>query len=1459
MRTLLTILTITATLLLLTTATGALLYGQDTDLNTVDERWGGYSQLDGLGRSVAMVGDVNGDGYDDFMASAMYNDDIANDAGKLFLYFGQSGSYGSPGYAHAADATLVANQPDDQVARSFAGAGDVNGDGLDDIVIGVLANDTAGINAGQVYLVFGRTMGWSKNMNLSVYANASYLGESPGDVAGLRVDGVGDVNGDGLDDVLIGAILNDEHGPNRGQAYLVLGKTSGWSMNINISQADASWYGEHDDQFLGNSLSAAGDVNGDNYDDFIIGSPDSFGGKGAGYLFLGGPWGWGTDNNVTSCNASFIGEATLDSATEGMDGIGDINGDGYGDIGIGAPGFDFMVANNGKVYIIFGKATGWTMNVNLSTADCTYVGNAADDGAGGRVRAGGDIDGDRFDDFLVSAWGSDTGGTDSGAVYVILGSTTFSATNSSIAGSCDASFIGQTGGDNAGMGLDGNGDVNRDGLPEILVGAPNNDHPFDNEGRIYLIYPDSNTAPTIHYMSIKDSPAGSNISSTLQHTSVYIEVVCADNEPTKANVLLINVSRLTYLGDHFTMKLYETTMTSGVFVGWLDIDDWTRAGSNTIAGYPDDLIWVMCVDSPGTSYPFTIDWPAPVIDPVPADVYAQEDSSFNLDIGVTGGEPSLTWDITNSAASWLSWDGGSTSFSGTPTNIDVGYYAMTVNVSDAGGQQDSISFGLTVNNTTPSIYGGPLADAYEDLPYSFDLSATDEGDGPTVYTMTTEGWTWVTIDNDTGELSGTPTQADVGTQSMAILFDDGKGGMHLVNMDLTVLDTNDPPVITGEDNKTAYEDIEYVSNYIVTDPEGENVDWGIDTNATWLSKDPINPGFRGTPTQADIGSYYVNFIVTDERNGTNSQLFTLTVVNTNDRPFWQDVPGDASVLVDTNYIFDVNATDEDIGEMPTYTLTSTPSSDIGIDGASGFIIWKPTTANTYHINISASDGKVTIYHEFVIDVIDPASNLPPYFNNSAPRTGVVGELWTWTPEVIDPEGDMVTLSLTTMPTGMTLSSGVITWTPTSDQVGVNDVTVRAEAAGQSANNAFTITVTMPSDVNNKPDVNPVNDETVSVGDPLSVQITASDLDGDNLTYSVEGPDGMTISQNGLISWTPGSDDVGNHTVTVTVSDGLEDTVITFTVSVPAVSTDGGEDGDGGGGGFDATMCVIIGVIAVVLLLLIIVIIVVMVMRSKKQRPVLSSDDAIEAEVETDDIFKAKDRGEEAKPVKPVKEKPVKGAVKGKVQDLEAEDGDALEAEIVPADEDIPVLEEPSLDDDSGMPELEVVPDAVAVGTSDDPQLADTDILALPPARIMKEDESEDDFGTYIDEILIMSTDGVLLDHYARSSASEIDRDILSGMLSAVQGFVKESFTDRDASLRRLEMRDFTVLIEPGKHITVVGITSEKDNRELNDHLLRMMREIDKEMAGKFKDWDGCMDSIREVDDYVQKLLEGGYE
>ena len=336
-------------------ATTVSIPSMDTDLKDVNASFLGEDAGDRAGGHVAAAGDVNGDGYDDFIISAVSDDDAHTFAGQVYLVLGKKEGWWKDTSLSTASASFMGEEEDDYLGDSIAGVGDVNDDGYDDFIIGARGNDEDGWGTGQAYLFMGRPEGWKMDLDVRS-AYASFQGDHQYDSAGGSLAGVGDVNGDGYDDILIGAAGSDRGGEGTGQAYLVLGKRFGWSMDSRLSNADASFVGEEVGTAITTDLAGAGDVNGDGYDDFLISSQwNNEGGKNTGqtYLFFGRPDLWSMHTNVSEADASFHGEKVNDASGYSVAGAGDVNADGFDDILIGSQrsgdGGDFA----GQTYLIF--------------------------------------------------------------------------------------------------------------------------------------------------------------------------------------------------------------------------------------------------------------------------------------------------------------------------------------------------------------------------------------------------------------------------------------------------------------------------------------------------------------------------------------------------------------------------------------------------------------------------------------------------------------------------------------------------------------------------------------------------------------------------------------------------------------------------------------------------------------------------------------------------------------------------------------------------------------------------------------------------------------------------------------------------------------------------------------------------------------------------------------------------
>jgi hypothetical protein len=417
-----------------------------------------------FGFSVASAGDVNGDGFADVVVGASHFDNGLVDAGCAFAYHGSAS-----GLLAASAWTAGADQASAYFGRSVASAGDVNGDGYADVIIGAYFYDNAETNEGRTYVFHGSASGLSTSANWTAEGNQvnAYLGFS--------VASAGDVNGDGYADVIIGAFGCDNVEAEEGRSFVYHGSAAGLSVG-------AAWTAESNQanaQF-GYSAASAGDVNGDGYSDAIVGAWTYDNGEtdeGRAYVYHG---------SAAGLSASAAWTVESNQATSGFGSsvaaAGDVNGDGYGDVIVGAYAFDNGQTNEGRAFVYRGSASGLL-------ASATWICEPDQESAlfGWSVGSAGDVNGDGYVDVIVGALYCTNGESIEGCAFVYHGSA-----SGLLAGAAWIAEGNQAYAD-FGISVASAGDVNGDGYADVIIGARMYDNPESNEGRAFVYYGNAGT------------------------------------------------------------------------------------------------------------------------------------------------------------------------------------------------------------------------------------------------------------------------------------------------------------------------------------------------------------------------------------------------------------------------------------------------------------------------------------------------------------------------------------------------------------------------------------------------------------------------------------------------------------------------------------------------------------------------------------------------------------------------------------------------------------------------------------------------------------------------------------------------------------------------------------------------------------------------------------------------------
>ena len=393
----------------------------------------GESVLNYFGNSVSAAGDINGDGFSDVIAGAY---GFNSNTGKAYIYFG------SESMDTTADLSFTGESANNYFGNSVRTCGDVNGDGYPEVIAGAHGYGS----------FTGRTYIYDYFMKNEIFPELTLTGPSAGIVFGASVSSAGDVNGDGFPDIIAGA---PAYSSNTGRAYIFFG---GISMDNN---ADIILTGEAISNLFGGSVSSAGDVNGDGFSDVIVGANAYSANTGRTYIYFGGSV---MDNTA---DVIMTGVSTYDFGTS-VSSAGDVNGDGFSDVIVGADGY-FNV--RGKAFIYLG---GISMD---NVSDVTLLGDSLYSYIGHSVSSAGDVNGDGYSDVIVGNPSSLNSYYGFGEAYIFFGGAFMNSTK-------DVTLLGESYGSGFGKSVS-SADLNSDGYSDVIVGSGSYNA---GAGRSYIFY-----------------------------------------------------------------------------------------------------------------------------------------------------------------------------------------------------------------------------------------------------------------------------------------------------------------------------------------------------------------------------------------------------------------------------------------------------------------------------------------------------------------------------------------------------------------------------------------------------------------------------------------------------------------------------------------------------------------------------------------------------------------------------------------------------------------------------------------------------------------------------------------------------------------------------------------------------------------------------------------------------------
>jgi Ca2+-binding RTX toxin-like protein len=1064
---------------------------------------------DQLGESVSGGADLNGDGFDDLIIGEPGYKDANNTsfAGAAYVVYGKKSGFdpaisvmdlnGKNGFKINGNLGVRA-----EFGRCVSNAGDINADGLDDFVVGAPSEDKA-------YVIFGIKAATNPELSVNdINGTNGFVIESQdssSDNLGFSVSTLGDFNGDGIDDLIVGSFQeeglfeatgdpNIDLNYNNGAAYIIYGKDIEFDASLDVNNLDGNngftVYGINSSDRIGYSVSGGGDINGDGFDDAIIGAPNDNGvntpnREGATYILFGNKSGFQPEISLADLDGSYgfriVGAVARNYSGFSVSNAGDVNGDGFSDILIGA---DNVNVPGEPTYLIYGKATGFAPEINLDTLDgvngLVITNQSTDKERPGRSVSGiGDINGDGFDDLLLGAPYANPGGKNSaGEAHVIFGgdfpdSIEYLGTTGNdvlnITGNNNQIFtlggidtVNVSGGNyvsiNSGAGND---TINLNGVSnaDVTTGLGNNTVNISGTSTSGTSTTTINTGQRSTTQTTVATTAGNQyviVSPSLNGGSGQVYDVYTQQQVSASDVILRKGSMIVDILSGQVELHFEGVDMDNLINGPVPFD---KININDTLTLTYDSLLAQGFDIDGTAGDDVLDG-TEVMDRI---------TGFGGDDILNGGNG----DDTLSGG-----DGADTLQGGIGDDILE------------GGTGDDVLMGGAGDDTYVYHYG----DGSDTLDDSGGVDQVVYGSGISADALTVEQ-----VENDLIVNLSTTDQlvirnwfTDPAQRIDRFVFNDGDLTLFTADEIEGLINTNQPPVVNaGIADQATDEDAPFaftIPTDAFTDPDPGAVLAYSATASTggplpdWLTFDSNTRTFIGTPDNNDVGAVDIAVTATDPVGETATDSFQVVVNNVNDAPVLANPLQDQAVDQDAPFSFTIPADtfqDDDAihgdtqtfsvdladgGALPawlqfdqlTRTLSGTPgNNDIGVDDL--------------QVTVTDSGGLTTsdVFRVTIKNVNDPpelASPIPD--KNTREGDNFLFSIPTGTFKDID-IGDSLKLIATmedgsTLPEWLTFRSdtGLFSGNIPYDAAGFYSIAVTAsDLSGVKVSDVFTLSVT----------------------------------------------------------------------------------------------------------------------------------------------------------------------------------------------------------------------------------------------------------------------------------------------------------------------------------------------------------------------------------------------------------------